>query len=285
VTSQLSDTPGALTDPKSAAGSYRHPGAQPVGDVLITQVHPATTSSRRIRSALDALGLRYVGHTVLHDSRTDPRLHLKLHAVRDLISVQPLAMIDGGPGDSYLGSHALNEICETRYFVNDRPAKTFEISEDEYFEVEVHDGFVAMSWPTAIPLPLLLQRFEAVAPPTCPDKAVLYSRVNGRELHEGEPGIDALHSDPADYIFARLEYADFTVTWKSGNSAAGFEDSVTYGEFGWLSRLYSRTDVKALLRDTATAGIGLRADELSNRTDFVKKYIEEGSVLQLDKTS
>lgn len=285
MTRQLSDPAVARSSADWSEEADGHEGALPVGDILITQVRSGFTSAQRTRVILSTLGLRYVGHAILHDSRVGAELHYQLHAVRHLVNVQPLAVIYGGPSHSYVGSDVLSGISEVEYSVKGNPAKSFEISADEHFEVEVHDGFVAMSWPTAIPLPLLLQRFEAVAPPTHPDLAILHSRNRGREVHSGQSGLQALRSKPAEYTFARLEYSDFTVTWRSGSITTRPESHVRYGEFGWLASRYSRTDVNALLRDTATAGIGLRADELSSKADFVKNYVKQGSVLRSERTS
>lgn len=286
VTRQLSD--GAVTQggAESSVESSGHERSVPVGDILITQVRSGFTSSRHTRYVLHSLGLRRVGHRVLQDSRAGAKLHHQLRTVKHLVNVHPLALIRDGPSDSYVGSYMLSDISEVEYAVKDKPARSFEVSTDEYFDVEVHNGFVAMSWPTAIPLPLLLQRFEAVAPPTDPDVAILYSKDRGREVHSGKSGMQALRSDPAEYTFARLEYPDFTVTWKSGNvtSSSRPQRSIPYGEFGWLSSRYSRADINVLLRDTATVGVGLKADELADKAEFVKKYVQQGSVLRSEKT-
>ena len=174
------------------------------------------------------------------------------------------------------------------YDVAGRPSRRVNVGGQEFFQVELYDGYFSMAWSTDLPVVAALARLP-LPPPDPEDSAIVFDPRS--QEHVERPArklLEALIAGHESYPFVRIELPHITVTWEEHASASGptsrlpsaRDSDARKGRAGIIADVFDPKYCVKLLEATGTPSVATSSEELIGRASYVGAQIPHGELLQ-----
>lgn len=152
-----------------------------------------------------------------------------------------------------------------RYQVGGRDAFRLNVEEDSdsSLSVEPYGSFTSVTWSTSLPIADILDRVAERLPDPEVGEAVLYDPSTRRHQHmSSADALRRLRDPRSDVPFARVQFGDVTLVWEKGWPPRESDHRAFPGRLGVHVQDFDGELLTGIVRATATAALGCRADEI-----------------------
>lgn len=167
-----------------------------------------------------------------------------------------------------------NRMSRVDYEVAGREAHRFEFGDDEFFRVELYDGYFSLAWSTSLPIDTVLRRVAPILQSAEGEAFVFDARRHAHTKLGADEAIDRLRIGDGDLSFARLELPEATLVWEQPAAHEG--EAPALNELAVLARVFDEAACVRMLRVTGTSHIARDADTIVEGLAYIAEHIARG---------